>query len=154
MDQKLEVICGDAIKIMQSLPKESVDLIVTDPPYNLSKNYGNSKDNLEFTEYLEFSRNWLKEANRLLKKNGTIYIFMGVRYISYIYEILEQEFNYSFNSWITWFYTQGIGKTKGFSFFGRDRRAFRQNPGTGRASAPVLRIFSKRSCFPATSERL
>ena len=46
MDQKLEVICGDAIKIMQSLPKESVDLIVTDPPYNLSKNYGNSKDNL------------------------------------------------------------------------------------------------------------
>ena len=116
MDQKLEVICGDAIKIMQSLPKESVDLIVTDPPYNLSKNYGNSKDNLEFTEYLEFSRNWLKEANRLLKKNGTIYIFMGVRYISYIYEILEQEFNYSFNSWITWFYTQGIGKTKGFHF--------------------------------------
>lgn len=115
MDQKLEVMCGDAIKIMQSLPKESVDLIVTDPPYNLCKNYGNNKDTLEFNEYLEFSRNWLKEANRLLKKNGTIYIFMGVRYISYIYEILEQEFNYSFNSWITWFYTQGIGKTKGFS---------------------------------------
>ena len=40
---------------------------------------------------------------------------MGMRYISYIYEILEKEFGFSFNSWITWYYTQGIGKTKGFS---------------------------------------
>jgi site-specific DNA-methyltransferase (adenine-specific) len=40
---------------------------------------------------------------------------MGVRYISYVYQILEQELGFHFNSWITWFYTQGIGKTKGFS---------------------------------------
>ena len=115
MDKRLDAICGDAIEVMKTLPPESVDLIVTDPPYNLNKDYGNTKDNLEFADYLEFSRNWLKEADRLLKSNGTIYIFMGVRYISYIYSILEQEFHYTFNSWITWFYTQGIGKTKGFS---------------------------------------
>ena len=115
MDKRLDAICGDAIEVMKTLPTNSVDLIVTDPPYNLNKNYGNNKDNLEFVDYLEFSRNWLKEADRLLKPNGTIYIFMGVRYISYIYEILEQDLHYFFNSWITWFYTQGIGKTKGFS---------------------------------------
>lgn len=115
MDKRLDAICGDAIEVMKTLPPESVDLIVTDPPYNLNKDYGNTKDNLEFADYLEFSRNWLKEADRLLKSNGTIYIFMGVRYISYIYSILEQEFHYTFNSWITWYYTQGIGKTKGFS---------------------------------------
>lgn len=40
---------------------------------------------------------------------------MGVRYISYIYAILERELGFEFNSWITWYYTQGIGKTKGFS---------------------------------------
>ena len=40
---------------------------------------------------------------------------MGMRYISYIYMILEQELDFKFNSWITWHYTQGIGKTKGFS---------------------------------------
>jgi len=115
MDQRLEAVCGDAIEIMKPLPSESIHLIVTDPPYNLSKDYGNNKDTMEFSEYLDFSRRWLKEADRLLKKNGTIYIFMGVRYISYIYNLLEQEFGYFFNSWITWFYTQGIGKTKGFS---------------------------------------
>lgn len=117
MDKKLrlDAICGDAIEVLKSIPNESIDLIVTDPPYNLNKDYGKSQDKLEFDEYLSFTRKWLGECKRVLKKAGTIYIFMGMRYISYIYVILEQELGFKFNSWITWFYTQGIGKTKGFS---------------------------------------
>ncbi|MCL2519372.1 MAG: site-specific DNA-methyltransferase [Spirochaetaceae bacterium] len=112
---KIEIILGDCINAMQMLPSNSIDLIVTDPPYNLSKDYGNNKDNLEHNQYLKFTRAWLKEAYRLLKPSGTLYVFMGVRYISYLYQILEQELSMHFNSWITWYYTQGIGKTKGFS---------------------------------------
>lgn len=115
MDKKLTAICGEAIEEMKKLPDKSVRLIVTDPPYNLNKNYGNNQDKLAFDEYLEFSREWLTEAKRILTDDGTIYIFMGMRYISYIYSILEQELGMAFNSWITWYYTQGIGKTKGFS---------------------------------------
>jgi len=100
---------------MKDIDTESVDLVVTDPPYNLSKDYGNNGDNLDHGEYMIFSRKWLSEAKRVLKPSGTIYLFMGVRYISYIYMILEQELGFHFNSWITWSYTQGIGKTKGFS---------------------------------------
>ena len=100
---------------LKEISDKSVDLIVTDPPYNLNKDYGFTKDNLEFDEYLEFSRLWLKEAVRILKDDGTLYIFMGMKYISYVYVMLEKEFNLHFNSWITWFYTQGIGKTRGFS---------------------------------------
>lgn len=113
--QILEAVCGDAVQELKKLKDESVDLIVTDPPYNLNKDYGNNNDNLIFEEYLEFSRLWIKEAVRVLKPNGTIYVFMGMRYISYIYNILEQEFGLHFKSWITWYYTQGIGKTKGYS---------------------------------------
>ncbi|MDW2925221.1 site-specific DNA-methyltransferase [Mesomycoplasma ovipneumoniae] len=115
MDKTLKIICGNAIEELKKIESKSINLIVTDPPYNLNKDYGNNKDNLEFEEYLEFSRQWLAEAKRVLKDDGTIYIFMGMRYISYIYSILEKELNMHFNSWITWFYTQGIGKTKGFS---------------------------------------
>ncbi|AHH45035.1 DNA-methyltransferase [Mesomycoplasma bovoculi] len=115
MDKTLKIICGNAIEELKKIESKSINLIVTDPPYNLNKDYGNNKDNLEFEEYLEFSRQWLTEAKRILKDDGTIYIFMGTRYISYIYSILEKELNMHFNSWITWFYTQGIGKTKGFS---------------------------------------
>lgn len=109
------IICGDVLEKMKLLENESVDLIVTDPPYNLNKDYGKSQDKLEFDEYIAFSKEWLSECKRVLKKNGTIYVFMGMRYISYIYEILEKDLGFTFNSWITWFYTQGIGKTKGFS---------------------------------------
>ena len=115
MDKKLSVICGDAIEEMKKLPDKTIRLIVTDPPYNLNKNYGNNQDKLEFDAYIDFSRQWLTEAKRVLTDDGTIYVFMGMRYISYIFNILEQELNMTFNSWITWFYTQGIGKTKGFS---------------------------------------
>ncbi|CAT04895.1 Modification methylase HpaI [Mesomycoplasma conjunctivae] len=115
MDKTLKIICGNAIEELKKIESKSINLIVTDPPYNLNKDYGNNKDNLKFEEYLEFSRQWLTEAKRILKDDGTIYIFMGTRYISYIYSILEKELNMHFNSWITWFYTQGIGKTKGFS---------------------------------------
>ncbi len=128
MDKGLIAICGDAIEELAKLPDKSVKLIATDPPYNLNKNYGNNQDKLEFDEYLEFSRAWLKEAFRVLSDDGTIYVFMGMRYISYIYSILEQELNMHFNSWITWFYTQGIGKTKGFSPRHDDILMFTKHP--------------------------
>lgn len=53
---------------------------------------------------------------------------MGMRYISYIYNILEQELGLTFNSWITWYYTQGIGKTKGFSPRHDDILMFTKSP--------------------------
>ena len=115
MDKNLKLICGNAIDEMKKIPTESINLIVTDPPYNLNKDYGNNQDCLAFEEYIQFSREWLREAYRILSKNGSIYVFMGMKYISYIYVIMEKELGLYFNSWITWFYTQGIGKTRGFS---------------------------------------
>lgn len=125
---ELKAICGDAIEEMQKLPDGCVRLVVTDPPYNLNKDYGNNKDKLAFDDYLDFSYQWLKEAKRILADDGTIYVFMGMRYISYIYKILEQDLGMAFNSWITWFYTQGIGKTKGFSPRHDDILMFTKDP--------------------------
>lgn len=125
---KIKTICGDAISELKRIPDKSIRLIVTDPPYNLNKDYGNNQDNLEFNDYLEFSRQWLTEAKRVLANDGTIYVFMGMRYIAYIFSILEQELGMTFNSWITWYYTQGIGKTKGFSPRHDDILVFTKNP--------------------------
>ncbi|MCL4469114.1 MAG: site-specific DNA-methyltransferase [Deltaproteobacteria bacterium] len=111
----IKLIQGDAIVLFKNIEAKSVDLIIADPPYNLGKNYGNNHDLKGFDEYLHFTRDWLSEAYRVLKYNGSIYVFMGVRFISYLYDILDRELKMYFNSWITWHYTQGIGKTKGFS---------------------------------------
>ncbi|MGM0218737.1 DNA-methyltransferase [Enterococcus sp. AZ126] len=114
-NEKIEIINGDAMTEIKKLSDDSINLIIADPPYNLSKDYISTKDNMEFNEYINFSKAWLSEVKRVLKPNGTMYIFMGFRFISYLYSIMEQDLDLHFNSWITWHYTQGIGKTKGFS---------------------------------------
>lgn len=115
MDKRINIIQGDALNLLKEIESNSVDLIIADPPYNLNKDYGNNSDNKTFDEYIQFSKLWLSEAKRILKPTGTIYVFMGFRFISYIYDILNRDLEMNFINWICWHYTQGIGKTKGFS---------------------------------------
>jgi len=100
---------------MATWPSCHVDLIVADPPYNLGKEYGNGSDSLERMDYLDFTKTWLTQAVRVLKPNGSIYVFMGFRFIAHLYLLLEEHFHLRFNSWICWNYTQGMGRKRGFS---------------------------------------
>jgi site-specific DNA-methyltransferase (adenine-specific) len=63
---------GDSIVWLKGLPGESVDLVFADPPYNIKKA---DWDNFESQEhYVAWSCEWLKEASRVLKKSGTLYV--------------------------------------------------------------------------------
>ena len=86
---------SDCIKGMKELPNYCVDLIIADPPYNLSKSgdwkWDNSVsltgmggnwnitnetwDNMSLNEYFNFSLAWLSEAKRILKPTGSMWIF-------------------------------------------------------------------------------
>lgn len=110
-----KLVVGDAVEKLRHIETGSIDLVIADPPYNLGKNYQNNIDKKSFDEYIIFSREWLSEASRVLKPDGTIYVFMGFRFVSYLYDILERELELHFNGWIVWHYTQGMGRTKGFS---------------------------------------
>ena len=124
----ITMISGDCLEKMREMDSESVDLVIADPPYNLGKNYGNNIDSREFDDYMEFTRHWTTECQRVLKQTGTIYVFMGFRFISYLYQILEKERRLFFVNWICWHYTQGIGKTKGFSPRHDDILMFSKSP--------------------------
>lgn len=110
-----EIRLGDCLDAMSAISDKSIDLVVADPPYNLGKDYGNKSDSQGKEEYLKFTQKWLSEATRVLKPSGSIYVFMGFRYISYLYVAMEDEFSLYFQNWISWHYTQGVGKKKGFS---------------------------------------
>lgn len=111
--KNIKLIHGNAIHILRKIKNNSIDLIIADPPYDLSKAYGNGTDHIAKKHFLKFSKLWIQEAIQDLKHGGTIYIFMGMRMIAYIYIILNKSL--TFQSWITWHYTQGVGKRKGFS---------------------------------------
>lgn len=83
-----QIIAGDCIEVMRSLPEGSVDLIFADPPYNLQlrgdlHRPDNSKVDAvddawdqfaSFDTYDKFTREWLAAARRLLKPNGAIWV--------------------------------------------------------------------------------
>lgn len=140
---KIELITGDALEELKKLPSNAADLIVADPPYNLSKNYKATHDSMEFNEFLNFSRRWLVAADRVLRPGGTIYVFMGMRMISYMYSIFETEMNYTFQNWITWHYTQGLGKKRGFSSRHDDILVFSKKGGKVVFNLDAIRIPQK-----------
>lgn len=99
---KFNIINGEAISELKKIASNTIDLIVADPPYNLGKDYGNDTYNKEFEDYISFTKKWTYEAKRILKPKGTIYVFMGFKFISYIYQILERDQKLMFNNWICW----------------------------------------------------
>ncbi|MCC6176626.1 MAG: site-specific DNA-methyltransferase [Chloroflexi bacterium] len=54
------------------LPSESVQLIVTSPPYNLGKDYGTARDDTTYHGYLHWVETWSRELRRLLEPGGRL----------------------------------------------------------------------------------
>jgi site-specific DNA-methyltransferase (adenine-specific) len=123
-----DLVCGDAADRLSTLADGAADLIIADPPYNLGKHYGNNIDRRQWSDYGDFTRTWLQEAHRLLRPGGSIYVFMGVRYIARLFQLLEDELGLTFQGWITWHYTQGMGRRRGFSPRHEDILFFSRGP--------------------------
>ena len=77
---KLSLICGDALEQLKTLPDGSVDLVLTDPPYNIGvqETRAGSKtvaawDKIE--NYTDWCIKWLNECSRVLKPNGVLYFW-------------------------------------------------------------------------------
>jgi DNA modification methylase len=99
-----QIINGDCIEVMKTFPDNSIDCIITDPPYNISKENDNrdkSKlnspimrrksplqydfgewDNMSRDKFIEFTKKWLYECCRILKDGGTIISFFNKEDIS------------------------------------------------------------------------
>jgi len=67
-----KIINGDCIEVMKTFPEGSIDLLVTSPPYNVNIAYDVHKDDLPMDEYYEWTKDWLREALRVLKDDGRI----------------------------------------------------------------------------------
>lgn len=87
-------ICGDCLSVMKKIPSDSIDIVVTSPPYNLKNSTGNGMkdgrggkwsnarliegyshhdDCMPHDEYILWQRNCLKEMFRIIKNSGAIF---------------------------------------------------------------------------------
>ena len=64
------VIINDDFLTTRAIKEESIDLIVTSPPYNVDIRYGSYRDDIPYDKYLEFTRKWLSKALKLVRPDG------------------------------------------------------------------------------------
>jgi site-specific DNA-methyltransferase (adenine-specific) len=74
---KFDLRRQDCLKGMSRLPDESVDLVVTSPPYNLGINYGEYLDRQDRLSYLNWCREWAAQIRRVIKSNGSFFLNVG-----------------------------------------------------------------------------
>lgn len=79
----------DCIEGIKKIDDNSVDLIVTDPPYCLGKDYGNDSDMKSPEEYLKWTYRWIDSVLPKLKDSGTMYIFLSWQYSPEIFSYIK-----------------------------------------------------------------
>ena len=101
------IITGDCLDILASLERESVDLVVTDPPYNIGINYGLGKKADRRDDYDIWCSRWIEWCYRALKPRGSMWIISGQEYGACI-DIAMQSAGLSIRNRITWHETFGV----------------------------------------------
>lgn len=96
------IIQGDAMLILPTLQDDSAQIIIADPPYNIGKDFGNNSDKQPMDTYLTWCEQWICECLRILKSNGTMFIYGFSENLALILATISYSIN---RRWVVWHYT-------------------------------------------------
>jgi site-specific DNA-methyltransferase (adenine-specific) len=99
----------DCILGMAKIPDNSIDIVICDPPYNIGKDFGNNSDKQEMSEYLLWCDQWIKECIRILKDDGTLFIYGFSEILAFIRVRITINVR-----WIVWHYTNKVTPSLNF----------------------------------------
>jgi len=106
-----KIIMGDTLKLIKKLPDSFVDLLITDPPYNLTKQYNDKSFNRKNDDdYEKWFESWVKEIPRIMKPNGSLYVCGDFKSTPIYYNVLKKYF--FIQNRITWERDKGRGAKK------------------------------------------
>lgn len=109
----------DCLEGMRQLPNNSIDLVITDPPFAIEfkakrSNYNRTQSNvlegyqeIPKEKYYEFTLQWMKEVYRVLKESGSMYVFSGWNNLRDILNALN-EIGFTTVNHIIWKYQFGV----------------------------------------------
>ena len=84
------VVVGDCRYLLRDLPEHSVDLVIADPPYwKVAKERWDFHWKLE-SDYIAWSKEWISEVSRVIKRTGAFYIFGYFRILAYLLPHIEE----------------------------------------------------------------
>jgi len=78
--EKIQIYKGDCIKGMRTyIDAESIDVVVTSPPYNLGTRYKAYDDTIPRSDYLDWMDTWATEVYRVLSDEGSLFLNIGAK---------------------------------------------------------------------------
>lgn len=124
-----QILQGDCVEILNSLPEKSIDLVFADPPYNLQLSQELWRPNLtkvdavndswdqfsDFEEYDVFTRNWLTACRRVIKDTGTLWVIGSYHNIYRVGGILQDLGFWMLND-VVWVKTNPMPNFRGVRF--------------------------------------
>jgi len=78
-DTTLRFYEADCVDLMSRLDAQSIDVIVTSPPYNLGIRYNSYEDTLPRDRYLEWTTEWIGASARVLAPHGSLFLNVGAK---------------------------------------------------------------------------
>jgi site-specific DNA-methyltransferase (adenine-specific) len=96
------VIQGDALAVLPTLASNSAQIVLADPPYNIGKDFGNNSDKQTMSKYLEWCDTWIAECLRILKPNGTMFVYGFSEILALILARVPENVH---RRWLIWHYT-------------------------------------------------
>jgi DNA modification methylase len=107
------IINGDSNEVLKNLLNEGYrfDLILTDPPYNLFKDFGNDSDKLSIADFITINEKWLKLCKEILDDSGSIIWFAIHHNVGYLQKIMY-DLGLNYRRMNIWFYENGFSRSK------------------------------------------
>jgi site-specific DNA-methyltransferase (adenine-specific) len=96
------VLQGDALELLPTLADNSAQIVLADPPYNIGKDFGNDSDRQTMEQYLSWCEKWIQECLRILRPNGTMFVFGFSENLALILSKIPLNIH---RRWIVWHYT-------------------------------------------------
>ena len=92
----------DTMNVLPKLKSGIAQMIIADPPYNIGKDFGNDSDRQKMEDYLVWCDQWIKECLRVLKDNGTMFIYGFSEILALILSRIPLNIH---RRWLVWHYT-------------------------------------------------
>ena len=97
-----KIIQGDCIQIMKTFPNNSIDLIITDPPYGDNVAYGWNNKIIKNNQNPLINCLALVEFYRILKKNSSVYLFTNWKHYPFLTEFIIRYTKFKIRHLIIW----------------------------------------------------
>ena len=146
---------GDSIDLMKEISNESVDLCIADPPYYKINNSQWDQQWKTFDEYLNWIDTAAVEIKRVIKKNGSLYVFGDDHRIGYVQVRLDNHF--SFLNHLIWYKRnnqsiKGAMNSRRYACVSERILFYEQKSTTGLPATGLQEIHSTPDCFAPIKE--